>query len=61
MNKNLVSIISPVYNRSKVLYKNFNYLEDLKNFEIQLVESLPILKESGLRLLIENHQDIIIL
>lgn len=40
-------------------YKNFNYLEDLKNFEIQLVESLPILKESGLRLLIENHQDIV--
>ncbi len=25
MNKNLVSIIIPVYNRSKVLYKNFNY------------------------------------
>ncbi len=40
-------------------YKNFNYLDDLKTFEIHLAESLPLLKESGLRLLIENHQDIV--
>ena len=41
-------------------YKHSNYIEDKKEFYKNLDESLEILQEFDLKILVENHQDIVV-
>lgn len=69
---NFFSVIAPVVNRShqkfvRVKISNFYggnrfrediYKSDIRKFREELIQTLPLIDEHGIRILIENHQDV---